>query len=223
MVSIEDCSSKHPLPQLFKGDGRLPEDSKSSGTDQNTGRENQIPIILAKAAVAAKMQIVSGMGNRDKEPQRHEVLSGSTQDSSGLSIKQGEGHEEDMVRNLKVIVSDDSRWDLFALGALGLQPGSQSCETLRDGLQKGFKEDTWGSFANLVALYSEGKSTDEKNSTSVPADELSTGLIERTKLWLTFSTYFENLFSAVREKNLPYNLDLYTDERLIKYLHTIGQ
>lgn len=223
MVSIEDCSSRHPLPQCLISDAQSQKEAKSSGAVQNMGKESQIPLMLAKAAVAAKMQIVSGMGDRDKAPAQPEGFSGSPQDPKGLSIKQKGSHEDDMVRNLKKIVADDRRWDLFALGALGLQPGSRSCETLRDGLQKGFKEDTWDAFTNLVALYTNGASTDESATTSVPADDLSAGLIERTKLWLTFSDYFENLFSAVREKNLPYNLDLYTDERLIKYLHTIGQ
>ena len=125
-----------------------------------------------------------------------------------------------MVQNLKGIVADDHRWELFALGALGLQPGSGSCETLRDCLLKGFKEDTWDGIADLVALRAPHA---ENTSAATPSDDISTGLIERTKLWLRFSDYFETLFRAIREKNLPSNFALYTDERLIKYLHTIGQ
>jgi hypothetical protein len=222
MVDIDDCFSKHPMSESLEGGGRLPKDSTSSDVGQDAGKESQIPVILAKAVVAAKIQIVSGMDSCDKGPNRSEGASGSTQYPAGLSMKQGGSHEDEMVRNLKEIVADDGRWGLFAMGALGLQPDSRSSETLRHGLQKGFKEDTWDGFANLVALYAKSTSAAENADASVPVDNLSSGLIERTKLWLTFADYFENLFGAVREKNLPYNLDLYTDERLIRYLQSIG-
>jgi 5-methylthioribose kinase len=90
-------------------------------------------------------------------------------------------------------------------------------------LQRGFKEDAWDGIADLVALYSTGASNDEIAGTSAQTDDLSAGLIERTQLWLTFTDYFETLFSAVREKSLSNNIDLYTDELLIRYLDTIGK
>ena len=66
MASIKDCSSKRPLQQQLKSDVRLRDDSKASGADQSTGKENPVPEILAKSAVAVKMQIVAGMGNGGK-------------------------------------------------------------------------------------------------------------------------------------------------------------
>jgi hypothetical protein len=210
MVGVEDCSSKNPIPQQLKGDDRQQVDSKTPGTDRISGKENQVPVILAKAAVAAKMQIVAGMGNRD-EP------SGKAADAANLSLTQKGFDEDNLVGNLKGIVANDRRWELFALGALGLAPGSESTNTVRNCLVKGFEENAWDGIENLAALYSDNEVADES------ADHLSDGLIERTKLWLAFPNYFEILFSAVKEKNLSKNLDLYTDELLIKYLHTIGQ
>jgi hypothetical protein len=223
MASIKDCSSKRPLKQQLKGVGRLREDSKTSGAAQSTGKENQVPVILAKSAVAVKMQIVTGMGNGVKAMPRPEGPSASVEGSGGLSMNQKRFNEDTMIQNLKGIVADDGRWDLFALGALGLQPGTEACNTLKCCLQKGFNEDTWDGIVNLVALHSVNTSSDRNAGTCALTDDLSAGLIERTKLWLTFTDYFETLFSAVREKRLSNNIDLYTDERLIQYLDTIGQ
>lgn len=222
MARIEDGCSKGPLPQPLKGNERLQEDSKSSEADQSTGKENQVPVILAKSVVAAKMQIAAAIGNDGKAMPRPDGPSDRAVDPGGFSMRQRGFNEDIMIRNLKAIVADDGRWDLFALGALGLQPGTAACDTLRDCLQKGFKDNTWDGIADLVALYSTGVSNYEKAGTSALSDDLSTGLIERTKLWLTFTDYFETLFSAVRAKKLSRNIDLYTDERLIRYLRTIG-
>jgi hypothetical protein len=212
MVTIEDCFSTSPLPQPLKGDARQQVDLKCPDADQSKGKENQVPVILAKAALAAKIQIVAGMGKRD-----------NTADPADLSMKQRVFNEDDMALNLRGIVADDKRWELFALGALGLQPDSESSNTVRDCLLKGFEENAWDGIENLVAQYSESEPSDENDDHLAPRDHLSDGLIERTKLWLAFPNYFEILFSAVREKNLSNNIDLYTDDLLIKYLHTIGQ
>lgn len=217
MVSIEDCSSKHPIPQRLKGDERQQDGSKAPDDNHNTGREDNVPVILAKAAIAAKMQIFAGAENRSS------LSVPLSEGSDGHSIRQRGGNEDNMVRNLKAIVADDHRWELFALGALGLPPTSGSGDTVRNCLQKGFEEDVWDGIANLAAMYSQSAGDDENACTSAPTDGLTAGMIQRTKLWLTFTDYFENLFSAIQEKNLSNNIDLYTDELLIQYLGTIGQ
>lgn len=223
MVSIKGCSSKHPLPQPLNDDVERQQDSKTPAVDQNAVNENQVHVILAKSVVAAKMQIVSGIGNTGKTQPRPEASSEKPEVPGRISMKQRGCNQNIMIRNLKAIVADDVRWELFAIGALGLQPGTEACDTLQNCLRKGFKENTWGGIANLISKYSLSDSNDKKIDTFAQSDDFSTGLIERTKLWLTFTDYFETLFSAVKEKNLACNIDLYTDDLLIKYLDTIGQ
>jgi hypothetical protein len=223
MVKIDDCSSKHPLPQPLKGKERLPDDITSSGNDESTAGESHISAILAKSVVAAKMQIVSGMDHRDKVMPQPEVFPDSAEDPSSFLAKQRGFNEHIMIQNLKAVIADDGRWELFALGALGLKPGTEVCDTLRSCLQQCFYEDNWDGLIKFAALHSKDMSKDKHPVASIPNGDASTGLIERTKLWLTYTHYFETLFRAVKEKNLSSNIDLYTDERLIRYLDTIGQ
>lgn len=222
MVSIKDRSPLSPLKQPLKEDGRPGEDSQSFGTDQRAGKEYQVPVLLAKSAVAVKMRIVAGMGDGNAVP-RPEKPSECAEDPGGLSMKQERFNDGLMLQNLKEIVADYDRWNLFALGALDLQPGAQACDTLRNCLQEGFKEDTGDGMVKPAGLYSVTASNHENTGACTSSEDPSAGLIERTKLWLTFPGYFETLFSAVREKSLSKNIDLYTDERLIRYLDTIGQ
>lgn len=217
MVSIDNSSCLPPMLGPPRGDDRQPADSLSPHTDQSAG-ENQIPEMLAKAAVAARRQIVAGVGRGDRATSRTNAPSDRAQNSKALRIC-----EDDRVRNLREIVADDKRWELFALGALELQPGSESSKSLREYLQQDLREDTWHGIANLVGLYSQNILRSENTLTSAPREELSAGSIERTQMWLTYPDYFENLFSAVCEKNLPPEMDLYTSDLLIKYLGTIGQ
>lgn len=191
--------------------------SNTNNADQVPGRQSPVAVILAQATVALKMQIISGIGIKNKAARRPQAPSNS------FAAKQNGANEDDMIRNLKGIVASDDRWELFALGALGLQPAERSCRCLRDGLLTGFKEDAWDGIANLVALYSKYASNDATAHKLAPTDDLCPGLIKRTRLWLTFSDYFETLLSAVRKKNLSKRLDLYTDKRLIQYLDTIGR
>lgn len=219
MVSIKDCASRGSLPRLSQDDGTLQKKDPSPGdADQKAGRESRIPVILAKAAVAAKMkmQIADGMGDSVREKSGSETAAGGAEDFGGVSTQRTGLNEEEMVRNLKEIVTDDRRWALFAMGALGLRLGTASCESFRDCLLKDIKEATWDGIDHLDAIFKDA-------GDSVPTDSLSAGLIERTKLWLTYAGFFENLFRAVRDKNLSSKIDLYTDERLIRYLDTIGQ
>ena len=218
MVSIDDSSCLPPTPGSSRSDERQPVGSKSTQKDQYTG-ENRVPEILAKAAVAARKQIVAGVGRRGRAAPRTKAPSSRAQDPKALRISK----DDDRVRNLKEIVADDERWKLFALGALELQPGSESSESLRECLQQDLEEDSWDGIADLVGLYSQNASRSENTGTAAPDEELSAGSTERTKLWLTFPDYFENLFSAVREKSLPQEMKLYTSDLLIQYLGTIGQ
>jgi len=223
MVSIDDFSPNRPLPQPLKNNGPQQVDVKSPDGDHNTAKEDLVPTILAKASVAAKLQIISGMGNYEKPELQPGPPSGSTDDFGDFSKAQREFGEDDMALNLKDIVADDSRWESFSLGALGLPPNTESCNTVRDCLLSGFREGAWDGIANLVELYSKSAGTKKNATKPSPSDSLSAGLIERTKLWLTFPTYFETLFSAVQKKSLPQEMNLYTSELLIRYLGTIGQ
>lgn len=219
MVSIDDYNSNRLSPQPPERRDRQTVHSTPAG-DRNKSEETNVARVLAKAAIAVKMQIIAGMGGKTApQPVRH---SSCSKGFCGSGVRQ-EFNETDRARNLKEIVMDDARWEAFALGALGLQPNTESCNNLRNSLIKGFHEDTWEGFANFISIYSESAGSDENPDSSTPSDNLSTGLIERTELWLTYPTYFETLSSAVRTKSLSQEMNLYTSELLIKYLGTIGQ
>lgn len=81
-------------------------DSTSQGCS-NKDEEKSTPAISPKAAAAAKAEIVAGTGKQDtaaSQPTR------PPSDTSG---------------NLQ------ARWEAFVENELGLQPGSESCETLK--------------------------------------------------------------------------------------------
>ena len=223
MVGIEGSSSSNGLPQPLKNIKPLPAEMKSDRHNSNKKKENQIPMILAKAAVAAKMKIIAGGGNRGNESVEFVKDPDIADGSKGLPDVQSDFKEDSIVRNLKQIVADDRRWELFALGALGLPPGSESNDTLRNSLLKGFEENAWDGIADLVSLYADTGYGGGKPDDPVDAKTLSSGLIERTTMWLTYTDYFETLFSAIQEKSLPRQINLYTNELLIRYLDTIGQ
>ena len=221
MVSIEKCFPNRSFPEQVKDGSHQPAASDSPRTDQSTGKGNRLPILLAKAAHAVRMQVISGKVTRGRTVARSGESSGGAEDTSGPSLKQDGFSESEMVRNLKGIVTDDSRWNLFALGALGLQPGSPSCEILRDELQKGFKEGTWEGFANLIASYSKDMSADEKIYTQGSTGDPSAGSIERAYLWLNYPGFYENMLTAIQKNNLPANPDLFTNPLLIRFVNTI--
>ena len=223
MAGIEDCSSKCPLRRHFKSGGRQQADSKPQDADQGGNKENHVPEILAKASIAAKMQIVAGTEPRDQSTRHPEDASCGSEDSGCPGLNQPGFNEEVMIQNLKSIAADENRWNLFALGALGLQPGSKASDTVRGCLFKDFKQDGWDGIKNMVSLYANSVQAKENADHPVSSDGPLDGLIERTQLWLTFPDYYETLFNAVKENNLSSNINLYTDDLLIKYLGTIGQ
>lgn len=219
MDSIDGFSSNGALPPPVTSNAGQPVDP-----DQDRREGEKVSTILAKAALAAKRQIVARTGNpANAAPQPERPSSEADGSDSFPKVQRGRQEDESLVRNLGDIVVDDSRWELFARFALGLRPGTNSCSTVRDGLLKGFREGAWEGIADLVRLDAESPSTTENGGRPAPPDRVSAGLIERIQLWLKFPKYFEPMGMAVQEKNLSNNLNLYTDERLIKFLGTIGQ
>ena len=154
MVSIIDCSSKGSLSQLLKGDRTLQKDSPPCDRVQEATGESRIPVILAKAAAAAKMQIADRMGDGGRARPGSETAFGGVEDTGGVSMQRTMFNEKEMIRNLKEIVANDRRWALFAMGALGLGPDTESCKSLRDCLLKDIKEDTWNGIVHLADIYS---------------------------------------------------------------------